>query len=149
MNNSLLDNEIIKQFDYLSIRKKINLFISAIDILCFRLKNMEKPKITPSYEIKYSSCLPVNSSKIESFVINKLYLEEDINMLLSKYILAVNSLNDLEREVFIKTYIYNVKEDILAFELKYSEPKILQIKKSASIKFSISTDLENLKLLTD
>ena len=58
--------------------------------------------------------------------------------------MAVNSLNDMERKVFIKTYIYEQKDDVMCYEVGVNATKLLQVKKSASIKFSTILDLENL-----
>ena len=142
--NNLLSDRIIDQFDYNTIKKNICDFICSIDLLCFKLKNLDKPKITSNYEIKYSCFIPTVSSKIEKFVINKIYLEEEIKKIISKYTLAINSLNDIEREVFIKTYIYNTRDDIICYDIGINLSKLLQVKKSASIKFSTILDLDNL-----
>lgn len=50
------------------------------------------------------------SSKLEKFVISKMCLEEQIIKLISKYIYAINSLNKIEREVFIKTNLYEAND---------------------------------------
>lgn len=142
--NSILSDMIINQFDYAKIKKNIIDFISGINLLCFKLKNIEKPKITQSYEIKYNSFAPSTSSKVEKFVLNKICLEEDINYFISQYVKGVNSLNELERQVFIKTYIYEMKDDVLCYEVGINMTKLLQVKKSASIKFSTMLDLDNL-----
>lgn len=142
--NGLLSDSIINQFDYGVIKKNIIDFISAINLLSFKLKNIERPKITPSYEIKYNCFVPTTSSKIENFVIKKIFLEEEIKEIISKYTMAVNSLNDMERKVFIKTYIYEQKDDVMCYEVGVNATKLLQVKKSASIKFSTILDLENL-----
>lgn len=143
MNNVLTD-DVIKQFDYASIKKNIINFISSIDLLCFKLKKLEKPKITPNYEIKYSFGVPVANSKIESFVLNKIYLENQIEEIISKYVNAINSLNKMEREVFIKTYLYETKDEIICYEMNIIFHKLLQIRKSASIKFNLILDLDKI-----
>lgn len=142
--NGLLSDSIINQFDYGVIKKNIGDFISVINLLTLKLKTIERPKITPSYEIKYNCFVPTTSSKIENFVIKKIILEEEIKDIISKYTMAVNSLNDLERKVFIKSYICEQKDDIMCFEVGVNATKLLQIKKSASIKFSTILDLDNL-----
>lgn len=142
--NGILSDFIINQFDYNEIKKNITDFISAINLLTFRLKNIEKPKITANYEIKYNCFVPTTSSKIEKFVINKIYLEEEIKDIISKYTYAINSLNELERKVFIRSYINEDKDETLCNELVINNAKLLQVKKSASIKFSTILDLEHL-----
>lgn len=142
--NNVLTNDVIKQFDYAVIKKNIINFISSIDLLCFKLKKIEQPKITSSYEIKYSFTVPVSSSKLEKFVINKIYLEEQIIDVVSKYIYAINSLSKIEREVFIKTYLYETKDDIICYEMNLIFHKLLQIRKSASIKFNMMLDLDSI-----
>ena len=142
--NGILSESIINQFDYNQIKKNIVEFISGIDLLTFKLKNIERPKITPSYEIKYNCFIPVTSSKVENFIIRKITLEEEIKEIISKYSIAVNSLNELERKVFIKSYIYDNKDDDISYEIGVNLTKLLQVKKSASIKFSTILDLDNL-----
>lgn len=142
--NGLLSETIINQFDYNLTKKNIIDFISGINLLYLKLNNFEKPKITPNYEIKYNCFTPITSSKIEKFIINKIYLEDEIKQMISKYVFAINSLNQLERTVFIKTYIYDLKEEIIAMEVGLNINKLIQIKKSTSIKFSTILDLNNI-----
>ena len=139
--NSLLSESIINQFDYNNIKKKITDFISCINLLCLKLKNIEQPKITQNYEIRYNCFVPTTSSKVEKFVINKIYLEDEIKEIISKYTTAVNSLNELERKVFINSYIYETKDEVMSYEIGLNPTKLLQVKKSASIKFSTILNL--------
>lgn len=62
--NGLLTSSIIEKFGYATIKKNIVTFISAIDLLLFRLKSLEEPKVTSNYEIKYNCFVPVTSSKL-------------------------------------------------------------------------------------
>lgn len=142
--NKTLTNDVINKFDYKQIKKYIITFISSIDLLLYKLKRVESPKITCNYEIKYSFTIPVRTSKIEEFVINKICLEEELIEIISKYIYAINSLSKIEREVFIKTYLYETKDDIICYEMNLIFHKLLQIRKSASIKFNMILDLDSI-----
>lgn len=140
--NSLLTESVINQFDYNEIKNNIITFISAINLLTFRLSSLERPKITANYEIRYSCYVPTVSSKLENFVLAKICLEEEIKVFISKYVDAINSLNEIERKIFIKTYINDIKDDIICYEEKITLTKLLHIKKSASIKFSTILNLD-------
>ncbi len=142
--NDVLSENLINQFDYNCIKKNIIDFIQVINLLSFKLKNIEKPRITANYEIKYNCFVPTTSSKIENFVIKKIWLEEEIKDAISKYTIAINSLNELERKVFIKEYICGSKDEVICYETGITPTKLLQVKKSASIKFSTILDLDNL-----
>ena len=142
--NDILSESIINQFDYNRIKRNIIDFIQVINLLSFKLKNIEKPKITANYEIKYNCFVPITSAKIENFVIKKIWLEEEIKDVISKYTNAINSLNELERKIFIKEYIYGSKDEIICYETGVTPSKLLQVKKSASIKFSTILDLDTL-----
>lgn len=60
--------------------------------------------------------------------------------MISKYMLAVNSLNKTEGAVFVKTYIYEDKDDVICYDLDMSMKKLLKTKKISIDKVFINTE---------
>ena len=141
--NQFLSNYIIRQFDIKKFRKMIVAFLSIVDNFQHIIdKEDYYIKYTSNYEIRLGGNKKPTNSKIESFIVKKYDTEEKKEQLLLKYKIAFNCLNDIERKVFIATFLDNKTNLDLCDELITYNKKISNIKNSAIVKFCLKLGFE-------
>ena len=149
MGNKFLTNNILNLYNYILVKKKIKEIFDLFDYLDRVCNDFEFPTITSNGNIRYEQFLPgITSSKVESFVLNKLCIElrgSDFKRrkLLSKIKMALDTLNKDEKLVFKYSYYDNKEIDYISDKLHFCDKKIKIIKKSASIKFLIALNIDN------
>ena len=141
--NQFLSNYIIKQFDVNKFKKMIKIFLSIVDNFQHTIDKDEfYIKYTANYEIKVGGSQKPTSSKVESFVIKKYDTEEKKEQLLLKYKNAFNCLNEMERKIFVATFLENKTNLDLCDELVTYDQKINYIRKSAIVRFCLKLGFE-------
>lgn len=137
--NDLLKNFIINQFNYASYRRLVEIFINLIQTLQISIGDYENGiSITPKYEMDYSGFHgKIANSKIESFLIKDYDTEWKVKICIKKYTYAFNNLNDIEKEIFYKTFILDEKDEIIIAESNINNKDLNRVRKSAVIKFSL------------
>ncbi len=68
MEKTLLPLTIIKRYDMTTTRENVEFLFEEYQILGYKWKNIKFPSITPSYEIKYSSYVPVKVDPVGRFI---------------------------------------------------------------------------------
>lgn len=138
-NNDYLKKYIVDQFDYVSYKRLVEIFINLIETLQITIGDYETGiSITPSYELNYSgysSKLP--NSKIESFIIRDYNTEVKAKACIKKFTIAFNKLNDLEKKIFYNTFIDKIKDELIISDFHICSKDLNKIRKSAVIKFSL------------
>lgn len=137
--NDYLKKYIVDQFDYVSYKKLVEIFINLIETLQITIGDFETGiSITPSYEMNYSGySSKIPNSKIESFIIKDYNTECKAKICIKKFTVAFNRLNELEKKVFYNTFIDKNKDEIIISELNLCSKDLNKIRKSAVIKFSL------------
>lgn len=146
MNKELLRKDELSLYNYVKLR---NLVYDIFKLFRYIKRNDDKvalPKITMDYRVRYEQFVPVKSSCIENYVLNKLMAqsrqETERRILLSKITIALRTLNDLELKVFDLTFYKNVNEVEISKQVMYCVEKVRDIKKSACIKFISALGLD-------
>ena len=138
-NNDYLKQYIVEQFDYISYKKLVEIFINLIETLQITIGDYETGiSITPNYELNYSSYsgkLP--NSKIESFIIRDYNNECKAKACIKKFTIAFNKLNDMEKKIFYNTFIDKSKDEFIISKFNLCSKELNKIRKSAVIKFSL------------
>ena len=137
--NDFMNKYIVDQFNYPDYRKLIEIFINLIDTLQISIGDYESGiSITPSYNMNYSGYSgKLTNSKIESFLIRDYNTELNAKACIKKYTNAFNKLNDQEKLIFYKTFIEDVKDEIILEECGMCSNDLNKIRKSAVIRFSL------------
>ncbi len=140
--NAVVNEELFKYYDYPEMSKEVKRIFSTVNLLKIRYNDVTLPKITQSYEVKYSSSSSNRNSKVEDYVVKKLTKEENLDNYLSKIVDAYNYLTNDERVVLIGTYKHGKIDAILGNEIGFCRESIIKIRKSAVIKFLTALKLD-------
>lgn len=144
MENDVLNDYVVKQFNYSKFREMVITFLSLIDVMKFMISDYNAITITPSYEMKCNCFVGNTTSKIESFIIQQYNTEEKLKECLTKYSIAFNMLNEIEKKVFVKSFIEKLKDSITCMELDIHTVLLLKIRKSAVIKFALALGFDKI-----
>ena len=126
----------IRQYDINKLKEVIKVFLEMIESFQSIIdEDSYYIKITSSYEIKVGGIQKPTSSKVEHFVINKYDTIDKQKQLLLKYKNALNRLNEMERTVFINTFIYETSTEELCDKLITYKDKIVLARKSGIVRF--------------
>lgn len=137
-----LSSYMLKQYDTAKLKKIIKLFLEMTDNFQMVIdEDSYYIRITSSYEMKIGGNKKPISSKVEHFIINKYDSINKMQQLLLKYKIAFNSLNEMERVVFINTFIKQNSNEELCERLITYKDKIVLARKSGIVKFSIRLGL--------
>ncbi len=129
---------ITRQYDLKKFEKMIKAFLNLVDNFQLMVNTEEYSlKLTASYEIRCGGNKKPTSSKIESFYHNKYDTIEKKEQLLLKYRDAFNSLNEVERKVFMATFVNPLSNQELCSKLLVYEKKLTIIRKSAIVRFCL------------
>lgn len=152
INKELLAPEIMKQYNYIKVKNKIEEVFHLFDYLKIVSEQLEIPTITSNGLVRYEQqIISINNSKLENFVLTKIIKEirgsdYEQKRLLSKIALALKKLSVTERKVFNYTF-YNWKSEYeICEELNYSNRTINDIRKSACIRFVIALNIDSMCL---
>lgn len=150
MVKKYLSHNILKQYDMALVKQKIYEVFDLIDYLDSIIYDFEYPTITSNGVVRYEQFLPnISNSKLEDFVLEKLCKElrgNDIGQkrLMSKITLALKKLNVLELKVFKLSYYDQMTIDDIVDDTNYCERKVKDLKKSASVKFLMALNIDNM-----
>lgn len=97
---------------------------------------------TNRYEERIGSFQRCTSSKVESMCIKNMSTESQKKSFISKYGMALNSLNREEKLVFVYTFIKRENNMTILSDLKMHPDQLTIIRKSAIVRFSIKMGLE-------
>ena len=148
MSKRYLSYNILKLYDSSYIRRKIEQVFDLFDYLDSVIYEFEYPTITSTGTVRYEQFITgVNSSKLENFVLEKLCFELRGNdykrrLLMTKITMALKKLNPTELLVFKYSYYEQLEIYEICEKISYSERKIIDIKKSASVKFLLALHLD-------
>lgn len=95
-----------------------------------------------NYEERLGSFQKSTSSKVESICIRHMSTEPQMKEFIKKYGMALNSLNDDERDVFICTFVDRLDNLTILSKLKMHSVQLNTIRKSAIVRFSIKMGLD-------
>lgn len=139
-----ISDEVSKQYP---IDKLKGLIINVIDIVeNFILELGDENKYNSSSTAKYEECMGSHqfstSSKIESMLIRLYDQEPKKREFIDKYFKALESLNIMEKKIFIATFIRGSLVEEICEDNKLCTNTFNRIKKSAIIRFSLKLGLD-------
>lgn len=102
-----------------------------------------------NYEERLGSFQKSTSSKVESICIRQISTEPKMKEFIKKYGLALKSLNDDERAVFVYTFIKRMDNLSILSKLRMHSEQLKMIRKSAIVRFSIKLGLDKFIYLFD
>ncbi|HPF82575.1 MAG TPA: HNH endonuclease [Bacilli bacterium] len=120
--NAVLPDELLKRYDYNSMSKEVRKIFNTVNLLKIRYDQVSMPTITSNYEIKYSSFVKRNNSKVEDYVVKKLTNEENLDKYLSKIVYAFSHLNQEEKIILVETYKKGTIDDETKKKYIYMRP---------------------------
>lgn len=94
-----------------------------------------------NYEERLGSFQKGTSSKVESMCIKQMSTEPKMKEFIKKYGIALKSLNEEEKAVFICTFIKRLDNLSILSKLKMHSEQLKMIRKSAIVRFSIKMGL--------
>lgn len=115
--NAVLPDELLKRYDYNLMSKEVRKIFNTVNLLKIRYDQVSMPTITSNYEIKYSSFVKRNNSKVEDYVVKKLTNEENLDKYLSKIVYAFSHLNQEEKIILVETYKKGTIDDEIGFSI--------------------------------
>lgn len=146
MNEELLETSIVNIYNFSKVKKRIKEVFGIISYLSIVDCSLPLPTITANYTVRYNQFVPVKSSKIENYVIKKIMQEtkevDRRNILLSKITIALRKLNKEELSLFNMMFYENHTDDFINSNMPYCKDIVIQIKKSACIKFVLSLGID-------
>ena len=144
MRDVLLSNFITEQYNIGKLEELIIAFFQLIDTVELKLADEDYYiKITQKYEMRFTgSPIVINSSKVESFLIEKYDTEEKLKELLFKCSKSFNCMSKQEREFFSKIYIKLEKKSTVIDEMSLHQYQYEQLKRSAIVKFCLVLGLD-------
>ena len=139
-----ISDEISKQYPIDELKGFI---INVIDIVeNFILELGDENKYNSSSTAKYEECMGSHqfctTSKIESMLIRLYDQEPKKREFIDKYFKALESLNIMEKKIFIATFIRCSLVEEICEDNQISSKTVNRIKKSAIIRFSLKLGLD-------
>jgi len=139
-----ISDEISKQYPIDELK---GLIINVIDIVeNFILELGDENKYNSSSTAKYEECIGSHqfctTSKIESMLIRLYDQEQKKREFIDKYFKALESLNIMEKKIFIATFIRCSLVEEICEDNQISSKTVNRIKKSAIIRFSLKVGLD-------
>ena len=148
MINKSLSRNILKHYDGLKVTNKVHEVYDLIDYLDKLIDDFTYPSITCNYVVRYEQFIKgVNSSKLENFVLDKLFYElrdDDYKrkLLMTKITMALRTLNNIELEIFRYSIYMGYEICDICEKVHYGFTRIKEIKKSAFVKFLMALNIE-------
>ncbi len=146
MSKNLLDISIVNIYNFSKVKKRVKEVFGIISYLNIIDCSLPLPSITANYTVRYNQFVSVKTSKIENYVIKKIMQEtKDVdrrNILLSKITIALKKLNKDELKLFNMMFYENRTDDYVNNNMPYCTDIVIQIKKSACIKFVLSLGVD-------
>ena len=81
-NNTLLSNEVIILYNYAETKKNVDEFMKKLERDSYKYYELTPPKMTPNYDIIYTSISNVKTDKVGKYVEQKI---DKLNELNEKY----------------------------------------------------------------
>lgn len=142
MGVGVLSKKIRKKYSYSETKKNIDDIMLQIEEYRFRVHNIQPPRITPSYEIRYegpNSSTP--KSKVEEYVTKLIDLEIEAGELYKTLELALKNMCKNELIYFKSSYYDHISEKDISDITYLSAEQIKTIKESCIIKLGLVFDV--------
>lgn len=139
MDNSLLDEEEIKNHSYEKCRLKVEEKVKKYLRATFKFINLIPPRITVNYEMRYNSFTPNAVDKVGNYVEQKIDAENEAKKIYSTINQAWDRLSYNERVYFTEVLLYKHSENYAIDKMKGATRHLLkQIKESCVIKVAMA-----------
>lgn len=138
----VLSKKIRNRYSYYETKKNIDEIMLQIEEYRFRVHNIQPPRITPSYEIRYEgACSSTPKSKVEEYVTKLIDLEIEAGELYKTLELALKNMCKNELIYFKCSYYDHISEKDISDITYLSSEQIKTIKESCIIKLGLVFDV--------
>lgn len=139
MDNSLLDEEEIKEHSYEKCRLKVEEKVKKYLRATFKFMNLIPPRITVNYEMRYNSFTPNTVDKVGKYVEKKIDAENEAKEIFNTINKVWDRLSYNERVYFTEVLLYKHSENYAIEKMKNASRHLLkQIKESCVIKVAMA-----------
>ena len=142
--NGLLSVKLVQTRDYYKTRKNVDKLMLQLEEYRYKVHSIQPPRITSSYEIRYEgkSSNSNSTSKVESFVLKTIELEDKANELYERITKSLKTLSHDELLYFKCTYYSKMIEETICDYLNISRDSLRRIKESCIIKIGMQFDID-------
>lgn len=138
----ILSKSIVKKYNYSKTKSNIDDIMLKIEEYSYRIHNIQPPRITPSYEIRYDSNKNISpNSKIENYVTKLLDIESEAEELYSTLNRALNKLCKNELCFFKGIYYEHTSQEEICNRLYLTMDQLKTIKISCILKLGMEFDV--------
>lgn len=142
-SNEYLSEFITGQFDLVKYRRMISAYLEIIATFQAMLDDEYfKIQFNDNGNIRIGGSKKPNSNQMTSMLIKEYDTEEKMQEVLLQFKMAFNSLNDLEKDIFRLTFINQLRDIDICIELCIYQKKLIIIRNSAMIRFSLFLGLD-------
>lgn len=138
----LLSVRLVKSRNYYECKKNVDELMYKFEEIRFKCHQIEPPRITPSYEIRYEKSSGSVSDKVGNYIQRKLDLEDEANELYEALSHALKTLCREELIYFKNAYYNRIKEELICDLLNMSRDSLRRIKESCIVKIAMYFDID-------
>lgn len=135
----------IEKYDYDKCYKKVKEKVKEFRLSYHEYPNIPKPKITPSYEVRYECFLPTKIDKVGKYIEQKVDEEIHIKKLYSLFVQAFSLLNKNEYSYLFNCLFFDKSENSIIKDLDITRFKFNEIRESCIIKVAKTLGVAVLK----
>lgn len=142
-SNEYLSEFITGQFDLVKYRRMISAYLEIIATFQAMLNDEYfKIQFSDNGDIKIGGAKKPSSNQMTSMLIREYDTQDKMKEVLLQFKMAFNSLNELEKDIFKLTFIKQMKDIDICAELYIYQKKLILIRNSAMIRFSLFLGLD-------
>ena len=138
----LLPISLIKKYDMTITRENVEYLFDEFQVLNYKWRNIKFPSITPSYEVKYSSYIPVKVDPVGRFVELTLDTKSKIDKFNLYFVKVLKSLTKEELIYYHEKYQRFNSEEQIARKMHRSRNGLVHIRDSLILKVALAFNEE-------
>ena len=141
----ITQDQIYGSIDYKKTKTELNKVMGVYKLLLLRIAENEKPRVTQKFGLTFAGFTGrSSSSKIESYVIRKILLEQQLEEYIYKIVNAINKLDEEERKFIHLKYLseFTLSDEQIQPQCHRYMRGFKFLKKEAYIKLAIVLGVE-------
>lgn len=140
--NKLLSNKVVVSRDYGLCKKAVDEKMLLLEEYMYKYNEIQPPRITPSYEIKYEMFTNNTSDKVGNYVAKRVDLLMKVDEFYKSLTEILKKLSKEELVYFNSTYLYGLSEPVICEKLHIAISTLRRIKESCIIKIAMHFDID-------
>ena len=142
IDNFMLSNSIINLYDYDKTRENVNCMIDNYLKLQYKYINIQTPKITTNYEVRYECYVPKKTDPVGRYIERKFDAYNEVEEFYGEMTDVFARMNKDEKVFFTENLLNKKSEEYVAEKLGISRKGLKPIKYSCVIKLAIAFGIE-------